>query len=63
VMNQKGREQNPQEEENQYQQMLEDFQNQKELEKLLGHSIQGGSLDFENYPVSSSQAIEQQRLG
>jgi len=61
VMNQKGREQNPQEEENQYEQMLEHFQNQKELEELLGHSIQEGPLDFENYPVSSSQARAQER--
>tara|TARA_R100001510_G_C7641570_1_gene199168 strand:+ start:1038 stop:1646 length:609 start_codon:yes stop_codon:yes gene_type:complete len=58
VMNQKGREQNPQEEENQYQQMLEDFQNQKELEKLVGHSLQEGTLDFKNYPVTSSKAVE-----
>jgi hypothetical protein len=57
-MNQKGREQTPQEEENQYQQMLEDFQDKKEMEKLVGHSLQEGPLDFENYPVSSSKAVE-----
>jgi len=61
VMNQKGREQNPQEEQNQYEQMLEHFHNQKELEELLGHSIQEGPLDIENYPVSSSKAKKTER--
>lgn len=58
VMNQNYREQTPQEEENQYQQMLEDFQEQKELEKLVGHSLQEGALDFKNYPATSSKAVE-----
>ena len=61
VMNQMGREQTPEEDKYQYEQMLEHFQNQKELEELLGHSIQEGPLDIENYPVSSSKAKKTER--
>ena len=63
IMNQKGREETTQEEENEYQKRLEDMKNQIELEKLVGYSIQEGALDFENYPVSSSKAVKHHMEG